>query len=238
MKKIVLFLVVLSLAFLANAQTFFDKGESGFTAYGSVTENYWKDGYIGGLEYTYKGIIDIIAYYGYHDFDKDNFVDEGLPLTKTPGETEIEGGLEYWFLRTDPSKDRDISVGVWAEYGIGNYKDFDCTLPGQTTYEATDWTAFSTGFDFSIKFAMENNWFLQPFWWIGETWVEDNFKVNDAKDSNDLSGTYTGFGLVLQKKLPCGNSIFFSPEIDMNDLESANNTAFIMSVGYNYKLGK
>ena len=237
MKKITLILMAMSLSALVSAQTIFDKGVSGISVFVGSQESYWEDGFYGGLQYTYKGAFDLFGFYGSYKYNKSHLEDIGMTLSTSPKEGAFVLGAEYWVLRTDPGTDRGVNVGIWGEYESESYTDSEYGYDG-SLFEDVSGSAYGVGIDFSVDFAIKKGWRLQPYTWIGNVWAAEKYKENGIDYTDNVSGTSAGLGVVLQKMLNNGSSVWLSTEWDMDDLDMANDTAFEMTLGYNFGFGK
>ncbi|MBT4145450.1 MAG: hypothetical protein HOE45_00930 [Gammaproteobacteria bacterium] len=237
MKKITLVMLGLSLMIVSQAQTMFDKGVSGLSVFVGSQESYWEDGFYGGLQYTYKGAFDLYGFYGNYQYNKSHLEDMGVTLDTSPKEGVFILGAEYWVLRTDPGNDRGVNVGIWTEYEMESYTDSEYTYK-ESLYEDVSGSAFAIGLDFSVDFTIKKGWRLQPYTWIGKVWAAEEYKQNGTDYKDNVSGTCAGLGVVLQKMLKNGSSVWLSTEWDMDDLDYANDTAFEMTLGYNLGFGK
>ncbi|MCP4910308.1 MAG: hypothetical protein GY907_06340 [Bacteroidetes bacterium] len=247
MKKITLLLLVMGLAIISQAQTMFDKGVSGFSINAGIQESYWEDGFYAGLEYTYKGALDLSFEYGNFTYDRDKLEGHvnkyGATFPKVPKESVLAFGAEYWVLRTDPGSDRGVNVGIWAEYEMENYTDSKLLIPGDPGTEdmVEEWisgSAFAFGIDFSIDFAVKDGWRLQPYTWLGRVFATEKDKVNGADETDNFQGTGAGLGVILQKMLNNGSSVWLGTEWDMDNLENANDTSFEVTLGFNLGFAK
>ncbi|MDG1900756.1 MAG: hypothetical protein P8I80_00860 [Bacteroidales bacterium] len=246
MKKITILLLVMGLAIMSQAQIMFDKGVSGFSINAGIQESYWEDGFYGGLQYTFKGALDISAEYGNFTYDRDKLeaaLGNGAKFTDVPKESVLAFSAQYWVLRTDPGSDRGINVGVWAGYEMENYTDTEWSqtplVPG-TENVTTDKTgsAFAFGTSFSIDFDVKDGWRLQPYSWIGRVFATEKGTYDGVDETENYQGTGAGIGVILQKMLNNGSSVWFGAEWDMDNLENANDTSYEVTVGFNLGFAK
>ena len=223
MKKVFIWLVLLSLAFLFLASTalaqssFLEKGKSGFGISATVQESFWEDGYLIEAGYSFNGVFDVCVAYGDFTYDKIGWDFK---------ETELGVGLEYWVLRTRTGTDRGIDVGLWTSYTMEEYKE-----DGIKRYTGND---LAVGIELAINFAVNDSWFLQPYFVLGYSF--DTIKEESTGETESYRGGCSSIGAALGYKLDNGNSIVFCFEQDSDSIEWINDTAYEITVGYNRAL--
>ncbi len=232
MKKTIFIFLLLVGSITASAQAFFEKGQSGFSIMAGMQESYFEDGVCGSLEYSFKGQFDVGIGYGSFKYNKSHLEDiMGFTLNTSPKETVILGYAEYWLLRSNPGKDRMINFGLWGEYESEKYSDSKSDY-NNDEYEDISGKAFALGFEFTIDFVVKSGWKMQPYFWMGNVWATEDYTINNNQEKESFYGTGAGLGVMLQKVFPKGNSILLVMEMDMDNLESSNDTAFEMSIGF------
>ena len=223
MKKAFVWLGLSSLTFLFLANTalaqssFLEKGKSGFGISATVQESFWEDGYFIEAGYSFNGVFDVAVAYGDFTYDKIGWDFK---------ETELGVGLEYWVLRTRTGTDRGIDVGLWTSYSVEEYKE-----DGTRRYTGND---LALGIEMAINFTVNDSWFLQPYFVLGYSF--DTIKEESTGETESYRGGVSSIGAALGYKLDNGNSIVFSFEQDSDSIETLNDTAYEITVGYNRTL--
>ncbi|MBT4190999.1 MAG: hypothetical protein HOE16_07390, partial [Lentimicrobiaceae bacterium] len=57
-------------------------------------------------------------------------------------------------------------------------------------------------------------------------------------ETDNFQGTGAGLGVILQKMLNNGSSVWLGTEWDMDNLENANDTSFEVTLGFNLGFAK
>ncbi len=233
MKQHVLLFGLILGSFTLSAQTYFEKGTSGFAVTGGMQEGFYEDGYFGGLEYSYKGMIDVGVGYGNLTYNRDHLEDLGITLDGTPQEKDLFAYVEYWPLRSDPGQALMANFGIWAQYGTQSYKNgrqvFD-----NIVYDPLSGKEVSLGLDFSLDVKVIDSWKMQPYFWMGNFWAWENYEIDAIEMEEDYYGTAAGLGVLLQRMLANSHSIFLGAELGVDDLDMVNSNSFVLSIGYTF----
>lgn len=238
MKKIYLLIIIsLGLLLRVDAQALFEKGQSGLSISASAQDSYLEHGYFGSIVYSYKGAFDLYGTYGRFVYNIDNLRYMGMTIDQSPKETVIIVGARYWLLRSDPSEDRNINFGVWADYESESYSDQIFTSNGRII-ETTSGSAFAMGFNFSINFHAQNRWNMQPYLWMGNVWATQKYTENGNEQSKKQSGAAAALGVMIQKQFKNGSSIWLTNSLDVDCLSRTADLGFISTLGYNFSFSK
>ena len=102
---------------------------------------------------------------------------------------------------------------------------------GTRRYTGND---LALGIELAINFDVNDSWFLLPYFVLGYSF--DTIKEESTGETESYRGGVSSIGAAIGYKLDNGNSIVFSFEQDSDSIETLNDTAYEITVGYNRAL--
>jgi len=228
MKKLIVFALIagLSLPALAQVSPYLEKGKSGLGIKVAGEQSYTLKGCTGSIGGSYKGVVDIEAFYYADQFDSEAL---GL-ISDKPTSSGFQATATWWVIRKQPVTNIGVDFGLVAGYQNFAFSNFRSLAFPANTIDYNGYSEGMIGFDSKININLTKNWYLMPGFSAMYNIGTDTQTINGVEDPETSTGLISNLSVSLYKRLTRGDALCFS----LNQVSDTYNSGTVYQLGVGY----